>query len=560
MSASPPVPTALAVTLLVSGAVTMAVEVSASRLLAPYYGTTLIAWTLVIGTIMAALSVGYRWGGRLADRRLDPKDLGLVMVVSGLGVALVPWLAGPVLAGAVHLDSAGGVIGGLVGMILVLAWPLTLLGAVSPYAVRLLSEERGTARSAGSVYALGALGSLAGTFAPLVLVPWIGSKATILSSGLVLAATGLALAGHRAIAVAALAAFPLLAPRLGPLKVLPGLVEARETAYNFLQVFDGTVLEAALFGTADLGKGLFGESGRFLRGDRSARFLALNEGFSFHSVHAPRHPHAPLVGAYYDNLAVLPFLLPEAPPARTLILGLGAGTLAHQWIRIFPAGELASVDGVEIDPGILEAGRTHFGIAEAEATGRLTCHAEDARRFLRRRPGERWDAIAIDCYRQPYVPFHLATVEFFREVREHLAEHGFLVMNVVSLGKKTRFLSSVLSTVKEAFPEVGYLDVVGPDGIGRNCLVLASARPLDLRRLDPQRNARIRARAEAMGNPEIAAKCLQNLSVLERLRAPEPELVHTDDHSAIEWYSHRMLFELAAEAAAAEAARTGGMP
>src|SRR6188508_3822281 len=175
-----------------AGIGSLATEISASRLLAPYFGSSTIVWANLIGLVLASLSVGYWLGGRLADRRPEPRLLGLIVVAAGVEVALVTFLARPLLdltVSGLDRTSAGAIVGSFFAVLLLFAPAVVLLGAVSPFAIRLALDDLGRAGStAGHFYALSTAGSLVGTFLPaLILIPLLGTQRTLLATAAVLA-------------------------------------------------------------------------------------------------------------------------------------------------------------------------------------------------------------------------------------------------------------------------------------------------------------------------------------------------------------------------------------
>src|SRR4051812_45685501 len=348
----------------VVGASSLGAEIAAARLLAPYFGASTIVWANTIATVLVALSAGYWVGGRLADR--DPTLRGLCRLVLGAAalLAVVPFVAGPFLREAVDaLDTidAGAFVGSLIGVMVLVAAPVLLLGAVAPYAVRLsvaTVEEAG--RVTGRLYAISTLGSLAGVFlAALVLVPFAGTRRTFLAFALALAAVAMLGLARRAvlapIAVAALMALPV-----GTVKATSGgdrLLYETETEYGYTRVIEDR------------------------QGDR---WLELNEGQARHSL--LRAGRGYLTDDYWDEPLVLGFATGRpAPPGRVAILGDAAGTMARAFGHYFPA---TRIDGVELDGKLSEIGRRYFDL-RAQHLRTITA---DARPFLRA-TGERYDLI-----------------------------------------------------------------------------------------------------------------------------------------------------------------------
>src|SRR5688572_30461351 len=292
----------LRVLVFAGGFASIGVELTASRLLAPFFGSSTFIWASLIGLTLAFLSLGYFLGGRLADRRPEPDVLYAVTAVAAVAIGTIPFVARPLLAGSLEafreLD-AGAFYGSLVGTLLLLAPPVTLLGFISPFAIRLqLSDVASAGKTAGSLYALSTIGSISGSFIPvLVLIPLIGTAATFIALSLTLlvpAVAGLVLMQARSVALAAgLAAFTIPALALAaPAGVRPPdrgiLLDERESAYNYIQVVD--------------------EDGR--------RSLILNEG---HAVHSVYDPDALLTGGPWDYFMIAPLMVDdlEAAPAAT---------------------------------------------------------------------------------------------------------------------------------------------------------------------------------------------------------------------------------------------------
>jgi predicted membrane-bound spermidine synthase len=291
--------------------------------------------------------------------------------------------------------SAGAFVASFVGTMLMFLVPITLLGTVSPWAIRLSVKDVETAGSvAGRLYAISTVGSIIGTFLPvLVLVPAIGTRRTLFLIAAVLALAAVPLLGARAIAVPVVLVGMMFLP-VGTIKQEPGekvLFEA-ESPYQYVQVSEA----------AD-----------------GQRILRLNEGWALHSV-VPAGGGA-LTGGYWDAFLTLP-LLTGTPDARIAILGNAGGTTARSFRLTSPQ---VRIDGVEIDPVVTEAGNRYLDMAGPN----LTTHEADARFWL---AGDRgpFDAVIVDAYRQPYIPFHLSTVEFFEEVRDRLAPGGVAAINV----------------------------------------------------------------------------------------------------------------------------------
>jgi spermidine synthase len=480
----------------VAGVGSLATEIAASRLLAPYFGNSTVVWANVIGLVLASLSLGYWLGGRLADRRPEPRVLGLLVAAAAVLVALTPFLADPFLELTVEgLDevSTGAAIGSFFGVLILFAPPVVLLGMVAPFAIRLgLERVEAAGAVAGRLYAVSTIGSLLGTFlSALVAIPLIGTQRTLLASAALLAVAGAGLLGLRWLALAAaLGALTLLPP--GAVKAREGVLLEDESLYQFVQVAE----------------------------QDGARRLYLDEGVAVHSVWRPGEV---LTGGVWDTFLALPPLLGR-PLDRVAILGNAGGTTARAMGVYYPE---ADIDGVELDPAVTDAGRRFLGLGD---NPRLRVHTADARPFLRRTE-ERYDLIVVDAYRPPYVPFYLATREFFALVREHLTPGGIVALNVATVPDDTRLARAIATTVAEELPAVWTWQA-----LRFNQIVIGLERPLPRAEID----RRLRA---VTGDLAPLARL-----VADDLRPAQPSgEPWTDDHAPVEWITDRMIVEYAAE-------------
>lgn len=484
-------------------------EIAAVRLLAPYFGASTVVWANTIGVVLVALSLGYWVGGRLADRRPEMRGLCLLALTAAGLLALVPFVADPLLDVAVDaLDSvsAGAFLGSLLAVLALVAVPVLLLGAVAPYAIRLgvtTLEEAG--RVSGRLYAISTAGSLVGTLASsLLLIPLVGTRRTFLIFALAIAVVALPglWAGRRryaAVAVPVAIAGLLMLP-VGTLKAdgdAGRTIYETDTEYQYARVVE--------------------------RGDGS-RILELNEGQAQHSLW---RPGTVLTGGYWDGMLVAPFAgggSAEDGPRRVAILGNAAGTTARAYSRLFPA---THVDGVEIDAELSEIGRRYFGLRDGP---RLTLHHEDARPFLRRADA-RYDVIAIDAYRQPYIPFYLSTREFFELCRDRLAPGGVIAINIGHPEGQDDLEQVLSATIGAAFP-----NVLRYPFDETNTLVVAGEGPVSAARL----------RAAATRAPialRPAAQAAANRSG-PPLTGGE---VYTDDHAPVEWLIDKSIVDYASD-------------
>jgi spermidine synthase len=434
----------------VSGIASLGIEIGASRLLAPYFGTSLYVWAVLIGLVLVYLSAGYVIGGRLADRYPRPDLLFQITAWAGLWIGVIPLVSYPILLASQQgfRDlSVGLVAGTLVAVVLLFAVPVILLGCVSPFAIRLLLKDVETGgNTAGRVYALSTAGSILGTFLPAFwLIPTFGTRPTLEGFGLVLVVISVVGLWPRrrlyaSFALAVIVAWIFLPSGIKPPEV-GSLVYERESAYNYIQVVQV--------------------------GSRTE--LILNEGQAIHSVYDSGND--PLTHGYWDELLVAGAFRPApagaAPPRSLAILGLAGGTSARQYRVAY--GDGVDITGVEIDPDILAAGHRYFHLGDARAHEVVG----DARYWLDTQAAK-YDVVILDAYRQPYIPFQLTTKEFFQQVRDHLSPGGVAAVNVGRTATDYRLVAAIAITMATVYTNVFLVD----DPNSPNTLVYGTTTPM----------------------------------------------------------------------------------
>lgn len=433
----------LYLTAFTTGLVVMAIELTAARLLAPFFGTSLFVWTNLIGVVLAALSLGYWLGGRQADRydreSLRRRLYGTILIAAVLTCA-APFLVKPLfrlIAGTVSWSSLSFFWPSLLSVIALFAPPMILLGLTTPMTARLClkSVEEG-GRTFGTVYGLSTAGSILGTFLPvLVTIPWLGSRKSFFLFGAVLILLGsLGLKKRSALALLLLPSAAFF--KGGVLNSGPQTLFEGESPYHYVRV-EETV--------------------------PGYRVLKVNEGFGAQSVFKEGEV---LTGNYWDGAALLPALRP-AEGGEFLILGLGGGSSARVLHHFFPSLRLT---GVEIDPLLVDLGRRYFELTETGVTAVIA----DARPFLEAST-KTYDFVMVDVFRDNQViPFHLATREFFELVRSRLTRRGGMVMNLSAEARSRELASILLRTIAGVFPHVYELRA-SP----YNTLIYAFVEPLD---------------------------------------------------------------------------------
>ena len=490
----------LSLAVFTAGMTSLAVEVSASRLLGIVFGTSNLVWANIIGLMLVYLTAGYFLGGRWADRSPSLRTFYRLLAWAAFTAGLVPAVAHPVLrfaAKAVENFDAAVMAGSFFAVLVLFAAPVTLLGCISPFAIRLaLSDSAQAGRVSGQMYAISTLGSIVGTFAPtLWLIPTIGTARTFLvfaGALLLVALIGLwRESPRRALLTLWMPLALVLSSFLaltGSIKPVEGLLYETESEYNYIQVVQ--------------------------RGE--TRYLLLNEGQGIHSMYHPRQLET---FGTWDYFLAAPYFNPSPHTPGDVhslaLVGLAAGTIAKQYTAVYGA---IPIDGFEIDPGIVAVGRAYFDMTEPN----LNVVVQDGRWALSR-SGKRYSVVGVDAYRLPYIPWHLTTREFFAEARAHLTDDGALVINVGRTFSDRRLIEAMVGTLQSVFPSVYVVDV--PDTF--NSVVFAT--------VQPTRAGNLHDNLTGLGADaplflkSVLLRTLQNLQA-----TPASNIVFTDDVAPVE--------------------------
>ncbi|MCR5663445.1 MAG: fused MFS/spermidine synthase [Oscillospiraceae bacterium] len=425
----------LYVTEFFAGVSVMAVELGASRLLAPYFSSSQIVWTIIIGTIMIAMALGNLYGGRAADKNPDPARLYLRILIAAVWIAAIPVL-GKYLIIAISglliftVSTNFLVIAAFASCMLIFVFPLFLLGTVTPSLVKFtVGSLDDSGRTVGRLGACNTVGSILGTFLPtFVTIPAVGTAVTFLifSGVLLLIALAFFLSERRRLraVVIALILF-ILCTVFGRSQAFAfwedELSYEGESVYNYLQV----------------------------REDEERVVLSTNVLFGVQSV---MMKEGGLTGLYYDYALAAPVMSGRAAP-RVLVLGNGTGTYARQCLEYFPG---CTAEGVEIDGKITALAGEYFALPAA-----VTVAEYDGRAWLAA-VSERYDVILVDAYQDITIPFQMSSAEFFTMVREHLAEGGVMVVNMNMHADGEDSINAWLcDTIASVFPHVAVADVPG---------------------------------------------------------------------------------------------------
>jgi len=488
-----------------AGAAVMVVEISAFRLLAPFFGNTVYTSTALIGVILVAFSVGGYLGGWLADRKMALDLIGWLLAGAAVLTLFIPAFH---MAFSLRLSAMGLISGPVMISVILFAMPGVLLGAVSPASVRFYSladKDSHIGASAGTISMLGSLGSFVGTFlSGFFLLSTFGVKAIFLGTGVMLLV--LSIASFVMAKNAGKQLLPIILSGLvagvvgGSAKAAPekGLVYEHESFYHHIRVLEeGTSpsrLRLLLLDSTQEG-GMNADTGEII--------------------------------LPYQEYWKLALLREKEKVESALFIGAGAFGMPENVSRDFPE---ASVDVVEIDPQVIEVGKRFFKLDEHP---KVMAHAADARRFLNLAGEKKWDLVFGDAYNGRHaIPAHLATQEFFQQIADHLTSDGVYVMNIIASvnGPQSELTAGMMSTLKKVFPHVEAFAVGGRSDQTQNVILLCSRQDL---------------------KPRIADRYFARGSWQQRLTSrlvptgqlPKPGLAFTDDHNPVDAIIARGLLE-----------------
>ena len=417
-----------------AGMSVMAVELGASRLLAPYFSSSQIVWTIIIGTIMIAMALGNIYGGKSADKSPNPDKLYGRILIAAVWIALIPVAGKYIVLGISALliftvNNNFLIIAAFCACMVIFVFPL--LGTVTPslakYSVSSLDDS---GRTVGTLGAFNTIGSIIGTFVPtFVTIPAVGTSITFLIfAGILIVLSVIyfvsSRVGYKKIIISGVIFVSCCVFGHGDSFAFwqKDLTYEGESIYNYLQVSE----------------------------DDKQVSLSTNVLFGVQSVYMKDDT---LTGLYYDYAMAAPLMVPDKNPdsMEVLILGMGTGTYATQCRKYF--GDM-NIEGVEIDEKITKLSRKYFALPDD-----INVTTYDGRAFLNA-SDRKYDVIMVDAYQDITIPFQMSSVEFFRLVKSHLNENGVMVVNMNMRGNDDGDINQYLAdTISSVFGNVYTVEV-----------------------------------------------------------------------------------------------------
>ena len=426
---------------LLSGFISMELEILGTRLISPIFGSTIYVWTSLIGVTLTFLALGYWYGGKLADKgKINLNKLGLIILFLGIYICLLPFISRAILY---QFNSLGIIFGPLLVAFVILAFPIFFLGFVVPTSVKLVTSSlEKVGRKAGEIYALATVGSIIGTFTTgFFLILYLGITKTALITGSILILLSLIIIKHK-IKFLVVFVIPLL------------IILQAQIVYpsEILESFDG------YYGQVRVIK------------ENNVHMRLYNGAFMLTSVNLKTRENTMTYVKYFE----IPFIY-NSEHKKTLMVGLAGGAVTRELVKKYNL----EMDVVEIEPKMLDLAREYFYWNDEAKV-----YFDDGRHFIKN-SNKKYDAIMIDAG-PIFYGWQLYTLEAFQEYKKHLNDDGMLVINLISAkeGRYSKPTKSLYKTLKSVFEDVVILRhyQINPEEI-QNIILFASKKDIDKNKL-----------------------------------------------------------------------------
>ncbi len=477
----------LLITVFVTGASILIIELIGTRVLAPYFGSGIYTWSALIAVTLAALSLGYVLGGKFADNYPNPSLLYFLCLIAGLWTALTPALATLLLPDLMQLADIR--LGVLVSSVLLFTPNLFVLGMAGPFAIRLFSSDHeASGRTSGLVFSISTLGSLLAALGTgFILVPNYGVLTILIFSAIALIVV--AMLGFLFLKYFAMGLVSLMAAALCFF-----YFPTTSTQYSSLEIIDSS---PSFYGQVQVVR-------------KDGYKILLVDGIGQNYVTDKSEEAL----SYINFLSSIPMArkLPDEDPGSSLVIGLGAGQLP----MLLKKSGLA-VETVEIDPVIDVMARKHFGFNHSKDN----VHFVDGRLYLSQTTSS-YDYIIIDAFNADQIAWHLLSREALQIARLRLKEHGLLAINITSFTSGDD-IASLQKTLKTVFPFVRIF-AENPDAELTSIIFLASDSPVNLN--------------DNFASLTPVQKFNINRYVKGELDEPDRRIVLSDNHKPVD-YQHK---------------------
>jgi spermidine synthase len=455
------------VTVFIAGSSVLCLEILGTRILAPYYGTSIYVWTALISVTLLSLSLGYFIGGILADRKLSFTVLSYLLLAAGLSILLLPIISEFVISIIRNLELRLAVIA---SAFLLFMLPLTLLGTVSPYVIKLRAGSmENVGRSAGTLYSLSTIGGvIAAVLTGYVLIPQVGIDNLLLLNGIIILLLAVVNVLYEKTFKQSLIFLTFLIVSAFLLSLVNSGLKGEKNS-QIVETIQSPYGEISIVDEAD------------------ARLLLIDG--AVHSAvdlktQKPLYPYVDVMDLAADFFE---------SPGNLLLIGLGGGGIARNY---YAKGWL--VESVEIDPVVVDAAYNYFGLRDYESE----VYTGDGREYLYFTESE-YDLVILDAYGSSTIPFHLVSKEAFELIKSRLIEGGIVALNVQSIGWRSEIVKTICATLESVFRNVMVLPIAEPPNELGNLVIAASDGKIELKKELPSVKSRFSSdynRAHAWDN------------------------------------------------------------
>ncbi len=476
----------------ITGFSVLSLEILGFRMFAPYFGYSIYVSGSIIGIILTTLTIGYYFGGMLADKKPEIKYMLNLVLLSDIYLFIIALMYNRILE---FLSKGDLILGTITAALIIFGIPMVLLSTVSPYLIKNLSSKKNIGRTSGRISAISTLGNIAGVFiTTFIFIPKVGTHKTIyiLAISLLIVCLYLLVKKNKKYLLT-LIILLLINPNI-TLGSTKNVIYTEESEYNIVKVTE----------------------------INNEKFLILNNDKWVHSI---ENKDNILVNRYYDLFNLAPII---TNAKSTLLLGMGAGTNIKQYRQFFPELE---IDAIEIDKKVIEVGYNYFNIPKEDTKTKI--YNEDAKTFVKK-SNKKYDVIVLDFYAGDiYIPFYLTTQEFFKDLKEHLTEEGIIIMNVLRLPSKERendVYKVISNTITTVFPSEFAIKIPN-----ENALILATKKQTT--------KEEIIKKLQENKIKELEGIIRFSIPLLEEVKQNKDIIILTNDKSNIEEITYKMYQE-----------------
>lgn len=423
----------LEITVFLSGAIGMMLELIAARVLSPYVGSSNLIWTTIIGVMLTSMSIGYWMGGKIADKNPNINVLSKLLILGAIASAFIPILEVNFVSQLVKIFGNLEIVA-FISSAIVFGVPSFILATVSPYAVKLMIEDKSNiGKVSGRISSISTAGSIIGTFiSGFLLIPNLGVRAIILSVIILLLILAVILYQNKdkkfVFSILVITVCVLVMQYIA-LAIFnnnnPDIIADVDSQYSRIWVKEVNTAEID-YKTLYVDTGLESYVNKETN-EMGAKYLNFYDLFNYYNPN-------------FDDV---------------LMIGGAAYTYPTHYLKEYSDKR---IDVVEIDSKMTELAKEYFELDFENP--RLRIFHQDGRSYINTTTNK-YDAIVLDAFKGTNAPFELTTYEAIKNMYNAMENEGILITNIISAieGKKSDFIKYEYSTYKKIFDDVKVFQV-----------------------------------------------------------------------------------------------------